>query len=96
MAQTLQKLKVIPCGGNYQVLKRAIEHFQLDTSHFNGKAWNRGKHLGPKQPISKYLNNELSISTYNSRKNFCQKVSLSLNVRTAKGQHGLVNQYLLS
>ena len=45
MRQTLQKLNVAPYGGNYDVLRKAIQHFQLDTTHFTGQAWNKGKQL---------------------------------------------------
>ncbi|HEX7176595.1 MAG TPA: HNH endonuclease signature motif containing protein, partial [Pyrinomonadaceae bacterium] len=55
---------VAPYGGNYHVLKRAIEHFNLDTSHFTGQLWNKGRTIGPKQPLQKYLSNELQISSY--------------------------------
>ncbi len=64
MRQALQKLKVAPYGGNYEVLRKAIKHFGLDTSHFTGQAWNKGKSLPPRTPIAKYLNNELHIQTY--------------------------------
>jgi hypothetical protein len=63
LAQTLSILGVAPYGGNYHVLRRAIKHFDLDTSHFTGQLWNKGKTIGPKQPLQKYLNNELQISS---------------------------------
>jgi 5-methylcytosine-specific restriction endonuclease McrA len=68
LAQTLIKLGVSPCGGNYQVLKKAINHFQIDNSHFKGQIWNKGLSMGSKQPIEKYLNNELKISSYKLKK----------------------------
>ena len=64
MRQTLRQLNVAAYGGNYDVLRKAIKHFSLDTSHFTGQAWNKGKTLDPKQPIERYLNNELSIQSY--------------------------------
>lgn len=48
MRQVLQKLKVAPYGGNYDVLRKAINHFGLDISHFTGQAWNKGKTLPSK------------------------------------------------
>ena len=63
LAQTLNKLGVAPYGGNYHVLKRAIRHFDLDTSHFTGQFWNKGKTFSPKQPLHRYLNNELQIQS---------------------------------
>jgi hypothetical protein len=63
LAQTLSKLHVAPYGGNYHVLKRALRHFNIDTSHFTGQLWNKGKNIGPKQPLQKYLSNELQIQS---------------------------------
>ena len=64
MRQVLQQLNVAAYGGNYDVLRKSIKHFQLDTSHFTGQAWNKGKTLDPKHPIEKYLNNEIPIQSY--------------------------------
>jgi hypothetical protein len=61
LAQTLSKLGVASYGGNYHVLKRAIHYFNLDISHFTGQLWNKGQNIGPKQPLQKYLSNELQI-----------------------------------
>ena len=67
MRQALQILDVAPYGGNYDVLRKAIRHFNLDTSHFVGQAWNRGKILPPKQPIEKYLSNSLPLQSHKLR-----------------------------
>lgn len=64
LAQTLSKLGVAPYGGNYEVLKKAILHFGIDSSHFTGQTWNQGQRRGPKQPLRKYLGNELPIQSY--------------------------------
>ena len=41
-AATLRALGLIPAGGNYDRLQRRIFELGIDTSHFRGKAWNRG------------------------------------------------------
>jgi 5-methylcytosine-specific restriction endonuclease McrA len=64
LARTLNKLGVAPYGGNYEVLRRAIKHFKLDSSHFTGQLWNKGKTFRAKQPLEKYLNNELQIQSF--------------------------------
>jgi hypothetical protein len=64
LAQTLSKLNVAPYGGNYEVLRKAVRHFSIDTSHFTGQAWNRGKTFGAKQPLKRYLDNDLQIQSY--------------------------------
>ena len=64
LRQVLLKLDVAPYGGNYDVLRKAIKHFNLDTSHFTGQAWNKGKKLPAKQSIENYLNNAVPIQSY--------------------------------
>ena len=64
MRQVLKKLNVAPYGGNYDVLRKAIKHFSLDTSHFTGQAWNKGKKLPPKQNTADYLNNVKPIQSH--------------------------------
>jgi 5-methylcytosine-specific restriction endonuclease McrA len=62
--QVLQKLGVAPYGGNYEVLRKAIAHYLLETTHFTGQAWNKGKSLPSRKPTTKYLNNEIPIQSY--------------------------------
>jgi hypothetical protein len=64
MRQVLLLLQVAPYGGNYDVLKKAIKHYDLDTSHFSGQAWNKGKILPARFPLERYLSNELPIQSY--------------------------------
>ena len=67
MRQALQMLNVAPYGGNYDVLRKAIRHFRLDTSHFTGQAWNKGKMIPPRRSIENYLNNTLPIQSHKLR-----------------------------
>lgn len=53
--QVLEKLNIVPAGGNYQTTNRRIEKLNIDTSHFMGQAWNKGLEIGPKRPIEEYL-----------------------------------------
>jgi len=62
--QVLQKLNVAAYGGNYTVLKKAINHFGLDTTHFRGQGWNKGQTFGPKRPIDDYLSNKHPLQSY--------------------------------
>jgi hypothetical protein len=63
MRQVLQKLGVAH-GGNYEVLRKAIAYYHLETTHFTGQAWNKGKSLPSRKPTTKYLNNEIPIQSY--------------------------------
>ena len=67
LRETLLKLNVAPCGGNYDVLHKAIKFFELDTSHFKGQGWNRDKKHGFKRPLSSYLSNQYPIQSNNLR-----------------------------
>ena len=64
MRQVLIALNVSPFGGNYDVLRKAINHFNLDTSHFVGQAWNKGKTLDAKVSIEDYLSNKKPIQSF--------------------------------
>ena len=68
LRQVLQKLNVAPYGGNYDVLKKAIRHFDLDTSHFVGQAWSKGRKLAPRWPIERYLNNSRPVQSNRLRR----------------------------
>jgi len=76
-AQTLKALNLIPCGGNYLVLKRAVSHFNLDVSHFTFQLWNKGKKVGARIPLEKYLNNENCISSNKLKKRLIKERILS-------------------
>ena len=67
MRQVLRTLNVAAYGGNYDVLRRAIKHFGLDTSHFTGQAWNKGRELPARVPTERYLKNEIPIQSYKLR-----------------------------
>lgn len=61
--QTLSKLGICEHGGNYATIKRMIKKYNIDTSHFTGKGWNKGQNFGPKRPISDYLSNTRPITS---------------------------------
>jgi hypothetical protein len=50
MAEVLRKLGLRPAGGNYDLLKRRIKQLNLDTAHFTGSNWLKGK----KHPAVRY------------------------------------------
>lgn len=43
LAEVLRKLGRRDCGGNYATLNKYIKLYNLDTSHFSGQTWNKGK-----------------------------------------------------
>jgi len=57
-------LNVAPYGGNYDVFKKAVKHFNVDTNHFEGQGWNKGNTPTPPKPVYEYLNNHIPITSY--------------------------------
>ena len=45
IAQVCRNLGLKPLGGNYKTVTKKLELFGIDTSHFTGKSWNKGKSL---------------------------------------------------
>jgi hypothetical protein len=43
IAEVLRKLEIVPAGGNYRTIKNQIKKENIDTSHFTGKGWLKGK-----------------------------------------------------
>ena len=61
--QVLKKLNLKEAGGNYQNIKTRIKSFDIDTSHFHGMTWNKGKKWSKTKDISFKL---VEHSTYSS------------------------------
>jgi Zn finger protein HypA/HybF involved in hydrogenase expression len=54
--QVLSKIGLKEAGGNYKVAQEKIKKLNLDTSHFTGKGWLKGKtHRHTTKPIEYYL-----------------------------------------
>ena len=41
----LQKLLLVPAGGNYDQVNQRIQDLCIDNSHFKGHGWNKGTHI---------------------------------------------------
>jgi 5-methylcytosine-specific restriction endonuclease McrA len=62
--QCLEKMGVVPAGGNYASLKKYIRLHNIDISHFTLQGWNKGKVIGPKRPLEDYLSNKVAIQSW--------------------------------
>lgn len=80
-AEVLRKCNLKPAGGNYAQLKKYIQLWNIDISHFKGNAWNKGLHTtcNPAKPLVQYLSED---SHYPSDK--LRKRLLKENVFTAQ------------
>ncbi len=61
--QVLKELGLKEAGGNYQNIKTRIKLLDIDTSHFHGMLWNKGKTWIKSKDISSKL---VEYSTYSS------------------------------
>lgn len=43
IADTCRWLGLSPCGGNYATIKKYINRYNIDITHFDGQLWNKGK-----------------------------------------------------
>ena len=57
LADVMRSLGLVAAGGNYQHVGREIARLDLDTSHFLGKAWNKGLKFQPRpaRPLAELL-----------------------------------------
>jgi hypothetical protein len=54
-AGVLRSLGLKPAGANYSNVKHHIKELELDTSHWTGQGWSKGKTFNPKRDIVEYL-----------------------------------------
>ena len=64
--QVLGKLGLREAGGNYIQLKKYVRDNNLDTSHFRGKAWNKGLRIfvRPRFPLEQILKEKTEFPTF--------------------------------
>lgn len=68
--QVLSKLKLREAGGNYAQIKKYIEEYKLDTTHFYGMGWNKGR-KGFKKPrftLDQILTENNTFQSYKLKK----------------------------
>ena len=84
-------LGIKAAGGNYTTIKNKIKKLNLDTSHFTGQLWSKGKKLGPNEkaskPLSEILVKDSSYQSYklakrllnaNLKEKFCENCKSTL------------------
>lgn len=67
--QVLFRLGLREAGGNYVQIRKFLDLYSIDTSHFRGRVWNKGMHLpyGPKIPIDQILVQNSNFQSYKLR-----------------------------
>lgn len=62
--EVINKMGLVPAGGNYLSIKKRISRLDISISHFVGQAWNKGNHT-PRRSIEDYLSNKYPIKSHN-------------------------------
>ena len=62
LAEVLRKAGRKPGGGSQATLKKKIEEFNIDTSHFTGQLWNKGKTKEDDERIAQQSSNQEKYS----------------------------------
>lgn len=60
-------------GGGYKSIHSKIKLLNIDTSHFRGQLWSKGRTLGPKVDIQDYLNNIKPIQSFKLKNKLIKK-----------------------
>ncbi|PIS15400.1 hypothetical protein COT63_00100 [Candidatus Shapirobacteria bacterium CG09_land_8_20_14_0_10_38_17] len=60
------KLDLKESGGNYTQIKKYINEYRLDISHFKGRGWNKGMSFPfhPKIPLGEILTKNSDFQSY--------------------------------
>lgn len=68
--QILGKLNLKKAGGNYSIIKKYLEEFKINTSHFTGMAWNKGlRGIGkPRKDLTKILTVNSTFQSFKLKK----------------------------
>jgi len=66
--QVLKRLGKQSTGGNNSYIRKVVKKFNIDTSHFKSKGWNKGMKFPSKYPIEDYLSNKKPIHSSQLRK----------------------------
>jgi hypothetical protein len=74
IADVCRALNLVPVGGNYRTINVKLKLWNINTSHFTGRAWNTGdkfKAFGNVTPLSEIL---IENSTYTNTGNLKKKL----------------------
>jgi hypothetical protein len=67
-ADLCRKLGIKPSTGAQTHLSRRVQHYGINTDHFVGRNWALAANLGPRRPISDYLDNKVRITSSRLKK----------------------------
>ena len=62
ISDVLRKLKIVISGGNYKLIKKLCNKYNIDITHFDGKSWRSGQAYEFKIKTEYILENKFEIS----------------------------------
>lgn len=74
--QVLIRLGLSAAGGSYQTIHKLIRTLNIDTSHFTGQRWNKGKTFPHKRKLEDYLSNQFPINSCRLKKRLVAELML--------------------
>lgn len=77
LAEVLRKAGRKQAGGNQETLKKKIAEFNIDTSHFTGMLWSKGK---TKETDERLVKNSLNKEQYQLDEVFCENSRVTQKV----------------
>lgn len=87
LAEVLRKAGRKQAGGNQEILKKKIAEFNIDTSHFTGMLWNKGK--------TKETDERLMRDSLNKEKYEIKDIFIKNSPVTQKVMRGYVERHNL-
>lgn len=85
LAEVLKKAGRKQGGGAQETLRKKIAEFNIDTSHFTGQLWNKGK--------TKETDERIAAATLNKEKYNLEEVFCKNSLVTQKGLRGYVERH---
>lgn len=92
IADVLRKLNLIAAGGNYKTINKFIKDFSIDTSHFSGQLWSKGKtweNIKMRTPLEEIL---VEHSNFNS--NSLKKRLFSADIKSKQCESCNLTEWL--
>lgn len=81
-AEVCRKIGLKPIGGNYKTLKKKLNEFNIDYSHFTGQSWNKG--ISKLNKISRFKLEEILQENINYSSHALKKRLISENIKNNK------------
>lgn len=97
LAQMAERIGLAPIGGNYTTLKKKIQLFNIDISHFTGQSWNKGKSGIERtaiRPLEEVLQNGVKYPSSLLRKRLVNAGIKSCQCERCKGTHNILGEEL--